>query len=294
MRPVHIGVVNAPLTVLGEGPMWSVAEGVLYWIDIVGRCVLKLSPETGKVDVRHLPYAPSAVIPRANGGLLLVTKKGMATFEFDKPEIHSILVSIVDFEKEVFNDAKCDSLGRLWVGTRDLHVKEPNGGLFRMDKDFSWRRQGSGFVVSNGIAWSPNGRLMYHVDSKPGRIDVCDFDSEHGVVSNRRPWIDYTKNGSTVIPDGCAIDAEGGLWVAEVGDWHVRRYGPDGKLDREIRVPMQKPTSVMFGGPDLSTLFVTSMQFGLTPDQLSAQPQAGALLQLDVGVKGLPEHLFAG
>ena len=294
MRPVHIGVVNAPLTVLGEGPMWSVAEGVLYWIDIVGRCVLKLSPETGKVDVRPLPYAPSAVIPRASGGLLLVTKKGMATFEFDKSEIHSIPVSIVDFEKEVFNDAKCDSFGRLWVGTRDLHVKEPNGGLFRMDKDFSWQRQGSGFVVSNGIAWSPNGRLMYHVDSKPGRIDECDFDSEHGVVSNRRPWIDYTKNGSTVIPDGCAIDAEGGLWVAEVGDWHVRRYGPDGKLDREIRVPMQKPTSVMFGGPDLRTLFVTSMQFGLTPDQLSAQPQAGALLQLDVGVKGLPENMFAG
>jgi len=274
--------------------MWSVAEGVLYWIDIVGRCVLKLSPETGKVDVRPLPYAPSAVIPRAKGGLLLVTKKGMATFEFDKPEIHSIPVSIVDFEKEVFNDAKCDSFGRLWVGTRDLHVKEPNGGLFRMDKDFSWRRQGSGFVVSNGIAWSPNGRLMYHVDSKPGRIDVSDFDTEHGSVSNRRPWIDYAKNGSTVIPDGCAIDAEGGLWVAEVGDWHVRRYGPDGKLDREIRVPMQKPTSVMFGGSDLSTLFVTSMQFGLAPDQLSAQPQAGALLQLDVGVKGLPEHLFAG
>jgi sugar lactone lactonase YvrE len=274
--------------------MWSVAEGVLYWIDIVGRCVLKLSPETGKVDVRPLPYAPSAVIPRAKGGLLLVTKKGMATFEFDKPEIHSIPVSIVDFEEEVFNDAKCDSFGRLWVGTRDLHVNEPNGGLFRMDKDFSWQRQGRGFVVSNGIAWSPNGRLMYHVDSKPGRIDVCDFDPEHGAVSNRRPWIDYAKNGSTVIPDGCAIDAEGGLWVAEVGDWHVRRYGPDGKLDREIRVPMQKPTSVMFGGSDLSTLFVTSMQFGLTPDQLSAQPQAGALLQIDVGVKGLPEHMFAG
>lgn len=294
MRPVHIGVVDAPLTVLGEGPMWSVAEGVLYWVDIVGRCVLKLSPDTGRVDIRQLPYAPSAVIPRANGGLLLVTKKGMATFEFDKPEIHSIPVSIVDFEKEVFNDAKCDSLGRLWVGTRDLHVKDPNGGLFRMDKDFSLHRQGSGFVVSNGIAWSPNELLMYHVDSKPGRIDVCDFDPEHGVVSNRRPWIAYAKNGATVIPDGCAIDAEGGLWVAEVGDWHVRRYGPDGKLDREIRVPMQKPTSVMFGGLELRTLFVTSMQFGLTPAQLSAQPQAGALLQLDVGVKGLPEHMFAG
>lgn len=294
MKQVSISTVNAPLTVLGEGPMWSASQGVLYWIDIVGRCILRLEPESGKVDVRHLPYAPSAVIQRANGGLLLVTKKGMASLSFDGSEIESIPVPLVDFEKEVFNDAKCDSAGRLWVGTRDLHVKDPNGGLFRMDKDFSWHRQGSGFVVSNGIAWSPNNRLMYHVDSKPGRIDVCDFNPDSGTISNRRVLRDYVLKGTSSIPDGCATDAEGGLWVAEVGDWHVRRYTPDGKLDREVRVPVQKPTSVMFGGPDLGTLYVTSMQFGLTADQLATQPLAGSLLKLDVGVKGLPENLFAG
>jgi sugar lactone lactonase YvrE len=105
---------------------------------------------------------------------------------------------------------------------------------------------------------------------------------------------DYAAAGAQAIPDGCTTDAEGGLWVAEVGDWHIRRYAPDGRLDREIRLPVQKPTSVMFGGPDLGTLYVTSMRFGLSQEQLAAQPLAGSLLRLDVGVKGLPEHVFAG
>jgi sugar lactone lactonase YvrE len=294
MSVARIEVIEAPQTVLGEGPMWSVAEQALYWIDIVERRILRLRPATGLVEVHDLPYAPSAVIPRASGGLLLVTKKGMATLEFGRPELTSVPVPLVDFSKEVFNDAKCDSAGRLLVGTRDLHVKDANGGLFRLDPDFSMHRHGSGLVVSNGIAWAEGGRLMYHVDSKPGRIDAYDFDPASGTLSNRRVFRDYVRAGAQAIPDGCTTDAEGGLWVAEVGDWHIRRYAPDGRLDREIRVPMQKPTSVMFGGPDLGTLYVTSMRFGLSAEQLAAQPLAGSLLQLDVGVKGLPEHLFAG
>lgn len=287
-------VVDAPQTVLGEGPMWSVREQSLYWIDIVSRQVLRLRPETGKVESRTLPYAPSAVIPRASGGLLLVTKKGMATLHFDRPELTSLPVALVDFSKEVFNDAKCDSRGRLWVGTRDLHVSQPTAGLFRMDRDLSMHRLASNLVVSNGIAWGEAGRVMYHVDSKPGRIDAYDFDPTEGKLSNRRTFRDYAKQGAGAIPDGCVVDAEGGLWVAEVGDWHIRRYAPDGQLVREIRMPFQKPTSVMFGGPDLATLYVTSMRFGLTQAALADQPVAGSLLQLDVGVRGLPEHMFAG
>ena len=287
-------VIDAPQTVLGEGPMWSVREQLLYWIDVVSRRIFRLRPGTSKADVRELPYAPSAVIPRASGGLLLVTKKGMALMDFDKPELESVPVPLVDFKKEVFNDAKCDSAGRLWVGTRDLHVREPNGGLFCMHADFTMHRHASGLVVSNGIAWTESGRVMYHVDSHPGRIDAYDFDASAGALSNRRVFRDYAKARAGVIPDGCAADAEGGLWVAEVGDWHIRRYAPDGRLDREIRMPFQKPTSLMFGGADLGTLYVTSMRFGLTDAALGDQPLAGSLLQLDVGVRGQPEHVFGG
>lgn len=287
-------VIDAPQSVLGEGPMWSVGEQVLYWIDIVSRRIFRLRPVTGQVDIKELPYAPSAVIPRAAGGLLVVTKKGMALMDFDKPELQSIPVALVDFKKEVFNDAKCDSTGRLWVGTRDLHVKGPEGGLFCMNADYSMQRHASGLVVSNGIAWDAVERVMYHVDSHPGRIDAYDFDVATGALSNRRVFRDYVKESAAAIPDGCAADAEGGLWVAEVGDWHIRRYMPDGRLDREIRMPFQKPTSVMFGGPDLRTLYVTSMRFGLSDEALAAQPLAGSLLQLDVGMKGQPEHVFGG
>lgn len=274
--------------------MWSPSEQVLYWIDIVTRRIFRLRPETGMVDIRDLPYAPSAVIPRASGGLLLVTKKGMAHMDFDQPGIISVPVPLVDFTREVFNDAKCDSAGRLWVGTRDLHVRDPTGSLFCMHTDYTLQRHASGLVVSNGIAWTDRGKIMYHVESKPGRIDAYDFDAEKGTLSNRRVFRDYGKEGATAFPDGCTVDIEGGLWVAEVGDWRIRRYAPDGRLDREIAVPFQKPTSVMFGGADLDTLFVTSMRFGLNEAALADQPLAGSLLQVDVGVRGQREHSFGG
>ena len=199
---VEFTVIDAPQTVIGEGPMWSVRDQVLYWIDVVSRRIFRLRPETGRVDVRDLPYAPSAVIPRASGGLLLITKKGMALMDFDRPELESVPVSLVDFKKELFNDAKCDSAGRLWVGTRDLHVKEPNGGLFCIHADFSMHRHGSDLVVSNGIAWAESGRVMYHVDSHPGRIDAYDFDASAGTLSNRRVFRDYVKERAAAIPDG--------------------------------------------------------------------------------------------
>jgi len=284
-------VTGAPPTVLGEGPMWSAREQVLYWIDIVGRRLLRLRPADGRVDARELPYAPSAVIPRAAGGLLLVTKKGMATLDFDRPGLDSVPAPLVDFSREVSNDAKCDAAGRIWVGTRDLHGAQPEGGLFRLDPDLSMSRHAQGLVVSNGLAWSPDGRTLYHVDTRPGRIDAYDFDVERGTLAGRRTFLDYTGD-APAVPDGCTVDAEGGLWVAELDGWRLRRYAPDGSLDREIRLPVAKPTSVMFGGPDLATLYVTSMQFGLSEGELAEQPLAGALLALDAGVRGLPEPVF--
>ena len=147
------------------------------------------------------------------------------------------------------------------------------------------------FVVSNGIVFSPDGRTLYHTDSRPGRIDRYDFDVDTGTLSNRRVFLDYADEGGR-HPDGCTVDAQGGLWVAEINGWRVARYTPEGRLDRELRVPVSKPTSVMFGGKDLSTLFITTMRFGLPDDELERQPFAGRLFRADPGFTGVPEHEF--
>ena len=274
--------------------MWSTQDQVLYWIDLVSQRLFRYHHSSGQVDTRDLPYSPSALIPRAQGGLLLITKKGMVTMEFDEPELNSVPLPLLDFTQEVFNDAKCDCAGRLWVGTRDIHVKNPAGRLLRMDTDFSMQIVRGHLVVSNGLAWSPSGETFYHVDSRPGRIDAYDFEPITGTLSNPRVFRDYPSKGAQSIPDGCATDAEGGLWVAEVGDWHIRRYSPEGQLDREIKMPFKKPTSVMFGGPNLDQLFISSMRFGLSEQELAEQPLAGSVIQMDVGVKGHPEYAFAG
>ncbi|MCO5089594.1 SMP-30/gluconolactonase/LRE family protein [Bosea sp. (in: a-proteobacteria)] len=284
--------IDAPASILGEGPVWSGREQVLYWLDVVGKAIFRLDPATGEVRTRALPYAPSAIVPRADGGLLLVTKKGMALLDDFAAEPRSVPLPGIDFSQEVFNDAACDAAGRLWVGTRDFNVREPKGRLFRVDAGLTLEQQDEGFVVSNGIAWSPDGGTLYHVDSRPGCVYAHDFDMATGTLRNRRVFLDYSAMDVAGHPDGCTVDAEGGLWIAEVEGWRVARYTPDGRLDREIRLPFKKPTSVMFGGAGLDRLFITSMQFRLTDQELLDQPLAGSLLVVEPGVKGLPEPAF--
>jgi sugar lactone lactonase YvrE len=283
--------IETPLSTLGEGPMWSEVEQCLYWIDVVGKRVFRLDDATGSVETRDLPYAPSAIYPDASGGFLLATKKGMARFDFRQGKLTSIAVEKVDFSREVFNDGICDSKGRLWIGTRDLNTREPVGSLYRIDPDYSVSVHDTGFVISNGMAFSPDARTLYHVESRPGRIDAYDFDVERGELSNRRTLTSYAPDEAP-HPDGCTIDADGGLWVAEVDAYRIARYTPGGRLDRELKVPFRKPTSVMFGGKDLKTLYITSMRFRVGEDELARQPSTGALLAANTGFMGIAEHDF--
>lgn len=286
-----VRAIETPLATLGEGPMWGEDEGRLYWIDVVGKRVFRLDPATGKVETRELPYAPSAIYAHNAGGFLLVTKKGMARFDFERNAIESIAVQKVDFSREVFNDGACDSAGRLWIGTRDIETSRPLGRLYSIDPDYSVSLHDDGFVISNGMAFSPDGRLLYHIESKPGRIDVYDFDAERGQIAGRRVFVEYAA-GEAPHPDGCAVDSAGGLWVAEVDGYRVARYAADGRLDRELKVPLRKPTSVTFGGRRLETLFITSMRFCMSGEELARQPLSGGLLAAETGFKGLPKHRF--
>lgn len=277
---------------LGEGPIWSANQQALYWIDIHQETLIRFIPALDRSDTRKLVHRPTSLCERTDGKLLVSYKTGLGTIDFDSGQTQDLQLSGVDFEHEAFNDSACDLLGRLWIGTRDPNplAARPVAKLYRMGGDLRAVCIDEGFVISNGRAWSPDSKTMYHTDSVPGRIDAYDFDMASGSLSRRRVFIDYTGKGCR--PDGCTVDAEGCLWVAEVEGWRVSRYRPDGALDRQVTLPFRKPSSVMFGGADLRTLFVTSVTHGLTSQELAEQPLAGMLMAIDVDVPGMPEGRF--
>lgn len=278
---------------LGEAPMWCTRNDVLYWIDTIGKKIFRFDPARDSVAERNLSYRPSALAPRPDGTLLLAFKKGIALYDFESDSVQSLDIGDISYAETVLNDGACDRRGRFWIGSRDKQVSRPVGALYRIDGELNVATVLDGIVLSNGIAWSPDDRIMYHTDSFPdGRVDAYDFDIDSGSISNRRTLLDY--HGVHGHPDGCTVDADGGLWVAEVESSRVVRYSPSGEIDRIIETPVSKPTSVMFGGRDLATLFITSMRYGLSERQFADEPLAGTVMMLAAGVKGMPEHFFSG
>ncbi len=235
---------------------------------------------------------PGSVALRASGGLLLANRQGLAFFDPATSTLEDAGAPGIDFAREVFNDGKCDSRGRFWVGTMHRDVTEPVGALYRVDTDLHITRMADGITLSNGIAWSPDERVLYHCDSRPGRVWAYDYDIGTGGIANRRLHIDFA--GREGRPDGCTVDGEGGLWIAEIGAGQVTRFDPAGRETLAVPLPVSKPTSVTFGGPGLRTLFVTSMRYGLSEEALMREPLAGGVFAVDAGIGGLPAAQFGG
>ena len=276
---------------LGEGPLWDIQSGQLYTIDCMGKTLFCHDAAGAPSDKWSLPRTPGSFAVRENGGILMAYRRGLALIEPGTAKLEDVPTPEVDFAKEIFNDGKCDRLGRFWVGTMDFNLKEPVGALYRVDADLSMHRMDTGITLSNGISWSPDNRTMYYCDSRPGRVLAYDFDLATGTIENRRVLIDFA--GRKGRPDGCTVDAEGGLWIAEISASQIVRFDPSGREVSSLAMPVSRPTSVMFGGQDLHTLFITSMRHGLTPDEAANQPLAGCLFAADVGVAGLAEVRFA-
>jgi len=273
---------------LGEGPLWHAGEQALYWLDCMSRELLRHVP--GQEDVRRwaLRGTPGSFAFCSDVKLLIAYRNGLAFLDPASGDETPVAAPGPDFSLERFNDGKCDSRGRFWVGTMDRELKTTVGSLYRIGPDLRPHRADLGaFTLSNGIAWSPDERVLYACDSRPGRILAYAFDAEGGTLGERRVFIDYA--GRSGRPDGCTIDAEGGLWVAEYDGARVSRYDPDGRCQQMIPLPVPRPTSVTFGGPDLATLFITSMRHGV---DTQAHPQAGGVFAVEPGVRGLPASAF--
>jgi sugar lactone lactonase YvrE len=276
---------------LGEGPFWDELRGELLRVDISRGLVHGWNPSTGTAWRRECDGEVGAAVPRAGGdGLVLAVGRRIM---LDEGEGVRVLASVEeDRPGNRFNDCKCDPAGRLWAGTMSGERARGEASLYRLAPRGEIERVISGTTISNGLGWSPGGDRMYFIDSTTQRIDVFDYDAESGQISGRRAFAEI--DPSAGLPDGMTVDSEGGVWVCLFGGGALRRYGEDGALEGHLELPVTNPTSAVFGGPDLRTLYVTSARHRLSEEQLAAEPLAGAVFALRPGPAGLPGNRFAG
>jgi L-arabinonolactonase len=277
---------------LGEGPLWDVAEQALYWIDAVGKLIHRWTPASGERREWSLPASIGSLALRAGGGAVLALENGLHLFDFATGAATPLVDPQAGDPKTRFNDGKVDRQGRFVTGTMARDLREPLGVLYRLNPDLSLETLDRDIMVTNGPCFSPDGRTLYLSDSPRRAIFAYDYEPAGGPLRNKRALVD-TRRLDTA-PDGGTVDAEGFLWSALVLSGRIARFAPDGRLDRTIELPVSFPSSVMFGGPDLDTIFVTSIAQTLA-GRTAAEPEAGALYAIDgLGIKGLPELRFTG
>jgi sugar lactone lactonase YvrE len=268
---------------LGEGPTWDPATGRLIWLDILGMRVNTYDPVTGRRTVRTTEQHVGAVKPRAGGGLVLNLRDGVGLLD---PDDTFRWLHHEPVPGRRANDAAVAPDGSLWAGTMRYDEAPGGGTLTRLTGDGTVRTVLSDATVSNGTGWSPDGRLMYYVDTPTRRVDVFDHDGER--VQGRRPFVEIEEGAG--FPDGLTVDAEGCVWVALWDGGAVRRYTPAGVLDRVIPLPTPRTTACAFGGADLTDLYITTARTGLSAPHLLS----GSVLVIPDAGKGMPQPAFEG
>ena len=279
---------------LGECPLWDTRRQRLFWIDSLGKAIWSARADGSDAQSWSMPDEIGSIglcegtrlIAGFRGGFGLVRLgDGIAEVEWiGNPD--------PDQADTRLNDGKVDREGRFWCGTMNIDFAAPNAALYRLDPDLSCRRIDDGFTVSNGIAFSPDGRRMYFSDSRVDRSYQYDLEPGSGAVSNRRAFVDTTAYEGRI--DGATVDAGGDYWGALFQGGAVARFSPDGALRQKIDLPVSCPTMCNFGGPGLDILYVTSATFLLSEDEAAQQPLAGALFAIEgLGTRGLEEPRFA-
>ena len=284
-------LIQAANAILGEGPSWDSDRGLLYWVDIKRPAVFRFDPARGQTGIWPMPSAVGFVAPtRSAERLAFADVDGFGFLDLQTGQITRIGNVTGEAPGNRFNDGKVDRAGRLWAGSIDDQCIRPTGNLYRLDVSGQAQRMASAFICSNGLGWSPDNRKMYFTDSMVRTIWVYDFDLESGSLGTRRVFAKLSDDDG--VPDGLTVDSEGYVWSAIWDGWRVIRHAPDGSIDTEVRMPVQRPSSCMFGGPDLKTLYITSACAELSWSALQHGPLAGGLFSLSCVTPGLPETPF--
>jgi sugar lactone lactonase YvrE len=279
-------------SILGEGALWDVQQAALYWVDIKAREIHRFDPASGRDVCWSTPEDVGSLAVREQGGLVVAMASGFHFFDPATGSFQAIGDPEPDRVENRFNDGKPDRRGRFWAGSMHDPETRASGALYRLDPDLTWRKMVEGVTVSNGLAWSLEGDVMYYACSSQRTVWAFDCDPDDGTIGNRRVFIDTSTQGGA--PDGATVDEEGHYWLTLPAAWKVARYDPKGRLVRTIELPVELPTCCAFGGRNLDVLYVTTSRFNRSERQLADQPLAGGLFALDVGVRGLPEARFRG
>lgn len=272
---------------LGEGPLWW--AGALWFTDIKARKIHRFDPPTGAGKSWSSPSETGFLAPRRSGHFLAGTRTGL--MDFDPASGHFTPLCEVEPTRPAnrLNDGAVDPEGRLWFGSMDDAESRSTGMLYRFHRG-SLAPMDSGYVITNGPAFSPDGRVLYHTDTLERRIYAFDLGRD-GALSNKRVFVEIEEGAG--YPDGPSVDSEGCLWTGLFAGWAVRRYDPAGRLVQTVPFPVANITKIAFGGEDLTTVYATTAAKGLDAAGLKAQPLAGGLFTFAAPVPGLPAWLIA-
>lgn len=289
---IHIERVGETRDRLGEGPLWDPDGGHLYWLDSMGCVIHRLDPDSGERRDWTVPDMIGSMALRDAGGAVIGLRTGLHFFDFETGAATLITDPEADDERTRLNDGKVDRRGRFLVGSMGITQREPPlGTLYRLDPDLGLTALESPVGVSNGPCFSPDGGTFYFSDSAAQTIYAYDYDQDTGAIANRRVFADL--KAFDTAPDGGTVDASGNVWSAFVRSGEIGCFAPDGTLLRRIAMPCSLPSSVMFAGPDLAELYVTSISD--SGSRKAEGPDDGGLFRLTgLGVHGLPEPRFRG
>jgi len=284
---MNIELLYDTKVILGEGPVWNARTQTLYWVDILDQRIYAGSELLAEMD-----EFVGCIAPRRTGGLVVAKRTSFASLEFD-PVRTVLLLSLTDEPaNNRFNDGKCDPRGRFIAGTMDMNETDPTGSLYSFDGISATKILGD-ITISNGMAWSPDYKIFYYIDTPTRIVRAFDYDLETGAIANPRAAVYIPE--TLGWPDGMTSDMQGNLWIAMWGGAKMTKWNPNtGELLEQIPVPALNVSSCVFGGKNLNELYITSARKGLDEAALKQYPLTGGVFRLETKVEGMPTFEFAG
>jgi sugar lactone lactonase YvrE len=274
---------------LAESPIWDDRFDLLRWVDLDRGQIHGHSAGGGQLPPIDVGQNVGFILPSGEDRLLAGLRDGFATVGLEG-QVELEVELEVERPQMRMNDGRADAAGRVWAGTMGIRNPQPEGALYRLDRDWTVTPELVDLTIPNGLGWSPDASTMYFTDSTWGRIDAFEYDLDTGSTGGRRACVEIPAEAG--MPDGFTVDAEGCIWVALWCGSAVHRYTPEGRLDTVVRVPALQTTSCVFGGPDLRELYITSARLDMTEQQLADHPRSGRVFVCQPGVEGRPTQPF--